>query len=110
MSLRTLLRDQKPTDSLSPVETGEADLKTGESFMNFQDWLDVKFTDKETLAIEKEARNIENHECAEHVARICIMMMKQTRYQSKLLEQAVNRIGYLEMEIDKLLKKGRNRL
>ncbi len=110
MSLRTLLRDQKPTDSLSPVETGEADLKTGESFMNFQDWLDVKFTDEETLAIEKEARNIENHECAEHVARICIMMMKQTRYQSKLLEQAVNRIGYLEMEIDKLLKKGRNRL
>lgn len=104
MSLRTLLRDQKPTDSLSPVETGEADLKTGESFMNFQDWLDVKFTDEETFAIEKEARNIENHECAEHVARICIMMMKQTRYQSKLLEQAVNRIGYLEMEIDTLTK------
>ena len=110
MSLRTLLENQRSTDSLSPVETGEADLRIAEPYMNFRDWLDVKFTDEETLSIEKEAHNIENHECAEHVARVCIMMLKQTRYQSKLLEQAVNRIGYLEMEIDNLLKKGRNRL
>ena len=73
--------------------------------MNFQDWEKVKFTDKETLQIEQEAHRLEKHEDAEHVARVCIGLLKQTRYQSKLLENAMNRIGFLEMERDLLLSK-----
>ena len=75
--------------------------------MNFRDWLDVKFTPEEELSIEKEARELETHKNSEHVARVCIALLKQTRYQSKLLECAVNRIGYLEMEIDQLEKHGK---
>ena len=75
------------------------------SKMNFQDWEKVKFTDKETLAIEQEAHILEKHEDSEHVARVCVGLLKQTRYQSKLLENAMNRIGYLEMERQILLKK-----
>ena len=69
--------------------------------MNFQDWLDVKFTPEEELSIEKEAYELEKQKDSEHVVRICKALLKQSRYQSKLLECAVNRIGILEMEIDK---------
>ena len=40
--------------------------------MNFQDWEKVRFTDRETLEIEQEARRLEKHEDAEHVARVCV--------------------------------------
>ena len=73
--------------------------------MNFQDWERVKFTDKETLEIEQEAYRLEKHEDSEHVARVCVGLLKQVRYQSKLLENAMNRIGYLEMERQILFKK-----
>ena len=77
--------------------------------MNFRDWLDVKFTDEETLSIEREARELEKNEDTEHVARTCISLLKQSRYQSKLLERAVNRIGFLEMEIEALTNLGRRK-
>ena len=77
--------------------------------MNFQDWLDVKFTDEETLSIEREARELEKNPNTEHVAKTCIALLKQTRYQSKLLERAVNRIGFLEMEIETLTNLGRRK-
>ena len=77
--------------------------------MNFQDWLDVKFTDEETLSIEREARELEKNEDMEHVAKTCIALLKQSRYQSKLLERAVNRIGFLEMEIETLTNLGRRK-
>ena len=70
--------------------------------MNFQDWLDVKFTPEEELSIEKEAYELEKQENSEHVVRTCKALLKQSRYQSKLLECAVNRIGYLEMELEKV--------
>ena len=75
--------------------------------MNFQDWEKVQCTDKETLEIEQEAFLLEKHEDSEHVARVCIGLLKQTRYQSKLLENAMNRIGFLEMERELLLSKQR---
>ena len=75
--------------------------------MNFQDWEKVQFTDKETLEIEQEAFLLEKHEDSEHVARVCIGLLKQTRYQSKLLENAMNRIGFLEMERELLMSKQR---
>ncbi len=75
--------------------------------MNFQDWEKVRFTDKETLEIEQEAHRLQNYEDAEHVARVCVGLLKQTRYQSKLLENAMNRIGFLEMERELLLSKQR---
>ncbi len=77
--------------------------------MNFQDWLDVKFTDEETLSIEREARELEKSEDIVHVAKTCIALLKQSRYQSKLLERAVNRIGFLEMEIEVLSNLGRKK-
>ena len=77
--------------------------------MNFQDWLDVKFTDEETLSIERDARELEKSEDTVHVAKTCIALLKQSRYQSKLLERAVNRIGFLEMEIEVLSNLGRKK-
>ena len=68
--------------------------------MNFQDWEKVKFTPEESLALEQEARRLETHEDPKHIAQVCIGLLKQTRYQSKLLEQAMNRVGFLEMELD----------
>ena len=73
--------------------------------MNFQDWEKVKFTDNEILDIEQEAHRLQNNEDPEHVARVCVALLKETRYQSKLLENAMNRIGFLEMERDLLLRK-----
>jgi len=73
--------------------------------MNFQDWEKTKLNDQEILAVEQEAHRLQNHEDPEHVARVCIGLLKQTRYQSKLLENAMNRIGFLEMERDLLLGK-----
>ena len=86
------------------------DLEPGREEVNFKDWLNVKFTDEETLAIEREARELETHDNTEHVAKTCIALLKQSRYQAKLLERAVNRIGYLEMELENVTGKGRNRL
>ena len=77
--------------------------------MNFQDWLDVKFTDEETLSIEREARELEKSGDTVHVARTCIALLKQSRNQSKLLERAVYRIGFLEMEIEVLSNLGRRK-
>ena len=70
--------------------------------MNFQDWLDVKFTPEEEISIEREAFDLKKQEDLEHVVRTCVALLKQSRYQSKLLECAVNRIGYLEMELEKV--------
>ena len=70
--------------------------------MNFQDWLDVKFTPEEEISIEREAFELKEQEDPAHVVSICVALLKQSRYQSKLLECAVNRIGYLEMEIEKV--------
>jgi len=70
--------------------------------MNFQDWLDVKFTPEEELTIEKETYALKKQKDSEHVVRTCVALLKQSRYQSKLLECAVNRIGYLEMELEKV--------
>ena len=75
--------------------------------MNFQDWLDVKFTPEEELSIEKEAVVLKGQKDPAHVVRTCIALLKQSRYQSKLLECAVNRIGYLEMELEKVENDGR---
>ena len=70
--------------------------------MNFKDWLDVKFTPEEELTIEKEAYELKKQEDPDHVVSTCVALLKQSRYQSKLLECAVNRIGYLEMELEKV--------
>ena len=70
--------------------------------MNFRDWLDVKFTPEEEISIEREAFDLKKQEDPEHVVSICVALLKQSRYQSKLLECAVNRIGYLEMELEKV--------
>lgn len=59
----------------------------------------------EIQELEQEADRLQNHEDPEHVARVCVGLLKQTRYQSKLLENAMNRIGFLEMERDILLGK-----
>ena len=75
--------------------------------MNFRDWLDVKFTPEEELSIEKEAVVLKGQKDPAHVVRTCIALLKQSRYQSKLLEGAVNRIGYLEMELEKVENDGR---
>ena len=68
--------------------------------MNFQDWEKVKFTPQEVADLEQEAHRLEVHEDSKHVARVCVGLLKQTLYQSKLLEQAMNRVGFLEMELD----------
>ena len=64
----------------------------------------------EIQELEQEADRLQNHEDPEHVARVCVGLLKQTRYQSKLLENAMNRIGFLEMERDILLGKQRPHL
>ncbi len=73
--------------------------------MNFQDWEKIELNSLEILELEQEADRLQNHEDPEHVARVCVGLLKQTRYQSKLLENAMNRIGFLEMERDILLGK-----
>ena len=78
--------------------------------MNFQDWEKVKLDDQEILAIEQEAHRLQNHEDPEHVARVCVGLLNQTLYQSKHLENAMNRIGFLEMEREILLGKQKPRL
>tara|TARA_R100001530_G_scaffold116063_1_gene83073 strand:- start:212 stop:499 length:288 start_codon:yes stop_codon:yes gene_type:complete len=78
--------------------------------MNFQDWEKVKLNSLEILELEQEAHRLQTHEDPEHVARVCVGLLKQTRYQSKLLENAMNRIGFLEMELDLLRGKQTNHL
>ena len=73
--------------------------------MNFQDWEKIKLNSLEILELEQEADRLQTHEDPEYVARVCVGLLKQTRYQSKLLENAMNRIGFLEMERDILLGK-----
>ena len=77
----------------------------GKRKMNFQDWEKIELNSLEILELEQEADRLQNHEDPEHVARVCVGLLKQTRYQSKLLENAMNRIGFLEMERDILLGK-----
>ena len=70
--------------------------------MNFQVWVVVKFSPVEEISLEREAFDLKKHDDPAHVVRTCVALLKQSRYQSKLLECAVNRIGYLEMELEKV--------
>ncbi len=70
--------------------------------MSIQDCLNIKFTPEEEKSIEKEARELATNHCGEHVAEVCVTLLKQSRYQSKLLEHARNQVRCLELEVTQL--------
>ncbi len=70
--------------------------------MTVEDCLNIKFTTEEERQIEKEARELATHHVGEHLAQVCISLLKQSRYQSKLLDHAQKTIKCLQLEVDQL--------
>ncbi len=70
--------------------------------MTVEECLSIKFTKEEERQIEKEARELASHHVGEHLAQVCISLLKQSRYQSKLLDHAQKTIKCLQLEVDQL--------
>ncbi len=70
--------------------------------MTVEDCLNIKFTPEEERSIEKEGRELANHHAGEHLAQVCISLLKQSRYQSKLLDHQNEKIRCLMTEVDHL--------
>ena len=70
--------------------------------MTIQECLNIKFTKEEEKLIEKEARELASHHAGEHLAQVCISLLKQSRYQAKLLDHAQKTIKCLQLEVDQL--------
>ena len=66
--------------------------------MAFGEWMIVEFTPEQLLQLELEARSLLNAQDDQQVRALTASVWKQSRYQEKLLRQAIGEISRLELE------------
>ena len=67
--------------------------------MGWATWMQVKPSHEELFEIERSVRNVQNCTDEEQLKMICASLVRQNFHQSKLLSQAVGRIGELDAKI-----------
>ena len=66
--------------------------------MSWGEWMIVKWTLEEELQIEAQSRSALTHANDDDVRHLCASLIKQSAYQTKLMQQAVGHIAKIEME------------
>ena len=67
--------------------------------MGWADWMQVSPSLHEELEIERSVREVNKCEDEEALKMLCSALVRQSFHQSKLLSQAVGRIGELDAKI-----------
>ena len=67
--------------------------------MGWADWMQVSPSLHEELEIERSVREVQNCQDEEVLKTLCVSLVRQSWHQSKLLSQAVGRIGELDAKI-----------
>ena len=67
--------------------------------MGWADWMQVLPTLHEELEIERSVREVQNCKDDAVLKSLCTALVRQNWHQSKLLSQAVGRIGELDAKI-----------
>ena len=67
--------------------------------MGWADWMVVNQTLEEELEIERSVREVKNCTDEETLKTLCTSLVRQNWHQSKLLSQAVGRIGELDAKL-----------
>ena len=67
--------------------------------MGWATWMQVKPSTEELFEIERSVRNVQNCTDKEQLKLICASLVRQNFHQSKLLSQAVGRIGELDAKL-----------
>ena len=69
--------------------------------MRIAQWLIVQPSLEEELTLEKDVREVLNNEDHEDIKKLCAVLLKQSFYRSRVLNQAVAKIDELEKEMKK---------
>ena len=64
--------------------------------MGWADWMVVNQTLEEELEVERSVREVNNCNDEQALKMLCSALVRQSWHQSKLLSQAVTRIGELD--------------
>ena len=67
--------------------------------MGWTDWMVVTQTLEEELEIERSVREVNNCSDDKVLKSLCTALVRQNWHQSKLLSQAVGRIGELDAKV-----------
>jgi response regulator RpfG family c-di-GMP phosphodiesterase len=67
--------------------------------MGWADWMVINQTLEEELEVERSVREIHNCTDEETLKELCAGLVRQSWHQSKLLSQAVGRIGELDAKL-----------
>ena len=67
--------------------------------MGWADWMVVDQSLEEELELERSVREVNNCQDEEVLKQLCAGLVRQSWHQSKLLSQAVGRIGELDAKI-----------
>ena len=67
--------------------------------MGWADWMVVDQTLEEELEVERSVREVNNCNDEQALKMLCSALVRQSWHQSKLLSQAVTRIGELDAKI-----------
>ena len=67
--------------------------------MGWADWMQVTPTTEELFEVERSVREVNNCKDEEALKMLCSALVRQSWHQSKLLSQAVSRIGELDAKI-----------
>ncbi len=67
--------------------------------MGWADWMVVNQTLEEELEVERSVREVNNCNDEQALKMLCSDLVRQSWHQSKLLSQAVGRIGELDAKI-----------
>lgn len=67
--------------------------------MGWADWMQVTPTTEELFEVERSVREVNKCDDEEALKMLCSALVRQSWHQSKLLSQAVGRIGELDAKI-----------
>ena len=67
--------------------------------MGWADWMQVVPTTEEAFELERSVREVTNCDDEEVLKTLCVSLVRQSWHQSRLLSQAVGRIGELDAKI-----------
>jgi|TARA_R100000458_G_C8198973_1_gene190103 hypothetical protein len=67
--------------------------------MGWADWMQVVPTTEEAFELERSVREVSKCDDEEALKMLCSALVRQSWHQSKLLSQAVGRIGELDAKI-----------
>jgi response regulator RpfG family c-di-GMP phosphodiesterase len=67
--------------------------------MGWADWMVIHQSLEEELEVERSVREVYSCEDEEALKELCVGLVRQSWHQSKLLSQAVTRIGELDAKL-----------